>query len=252
MIPNWLSALSLLAILTGCICALVMTLDILRRPQPMGIMNAVWPITGLYAGPLGLWFYFQFNRAPMSSAAGGHSAAHHGAHSDGHDGAHHHDGPGKPFPVIVATGSTHCGAGCTLGDIIAESLAFAYPAIAVWFGWHSLFDDKMFAVWLLDFVVAFALGIAFQYFAITPMRNLSLRDGLIAALKADTLSLISWQIGMYGFMAFAQFELFATGPTLTPAMPAFWFIMQIAMLCGFVTSYPVNWWLIRVGIKEEM
>lgn len=34
--------------------------------------------------------------------------------------------------------------------------------------------------------------------------------------------------------------------------PEFWFMMQIAMLCGFVTSYPVNWWLIRAGIKERM
>jgi len=29
-------------------------------------------------------------------------------------------------------------------------------------------------------------------------------------------------------------------------------MMQIAMLCGFVTSYPVNWWLLRSGVKEKM
>ncbi len=29
-------------------------------------------------------------------------------------------------------------------------------------------------------------------------------------------------------------------------------MMQIAMLAGFVSSYPVNWWLIRSGIKEAM
>jgi len=28
--------------------------------------------------------------------------------------------------------------------------------------------------------------------------------------------------------------------------------MQVAMLSGFATSYPVNWWLIRSGIKEKM
>ena len=32
----------------------------------------------------------------------------------------------------------------------------------------------------------------------------------------------------------------------------FWFMMQIAMLAGFVTSYPVNWWLLRSGVKEKM
>ena len=29
-------------------------------------------------------------------------------------------------------------------------------------------------------------------------------------------------------------------------------MMQIAMLAGFGTSYPVNWWLLRKGIKEAM
>ncbi len=29
-------------------------------------------------------------------------------------------------------------------------------------------------------------------------------------------------------------------------------MMQLAMIAGFITSYPVNWWLIKIGIKEEM
>ncbi|GJL58830.1 MAG: hypothetical protein NPIRA03_16870 [Nitrospirales bacterium] len=32
----------------------------------------------------------------------------------------------------------------------------------------------------------------------------------------------------------------------------FWFMMQIAMFAGFLTSIPVNWWLIKKGIKEKM
>jgi hypothetical protein len=29
-------------------------------------------------------------------------------------------------------------------------------------------------------------------------------------------------------------------------------MMQIAMVVGFATAYPVNWWLIARGIKERM
>jgi Domain of unknown function (DUF4396) len=29
-------------------------------------------------------------------------------------------------------------------------------------------------------------------------------------------------------------------------------MMQIAMVAGFVTAYPANWWLIRAGVKERM
>src|SRR5947208_530498 len=31
-----------------------------------------------------------------------------------------------------------------------------------------------------------------------------------------------------------------------------WFLMQIGMMLGFVTSWPVNRWLLRHGIKEPM
>ncbi|MEO6872424.1 MAG: hypothetical protein ABI233_09435 [Chthoniobacterales bacterium] len=37
---------------------MINTFDLLaEHPQPMGIMNVVWPITGLYAGPFALWGY---------------------------------------------------------------------------------------------------------------------------------------------------------------------------------------------------
>ena len=35
-------------------------------------------------------------------------------------------------------------------------------------------------------------------------------------------------------------------------MPEFWSTMQVAMIFGFLTSYPVNWWLLRSGLKEKM
>jgi len=144
--------------------------------------------------------------------------------------------------------------GCIVGDICAEWLVFAFPVIAVAFGWRSIFAEKMFAVWIVDFLFAYAFGIVFQYFTIAPMRGLSLGPGLVAAIKADTLSLTAWQIGMYGFMAVAFFAIFRAGlgVDLRTNSFEFWFMMQIAMLFGFVTSYPVNWWLLKTGLKEEM
>lgn len=167
------------------------------------------------------------------------------------------DPPAKrqtPFPVMVAKGTSHCGAGCCIGDILAEWLAFFMPVVAVWFGYQTLFAEKMFAVWIIDYLFAFVLGIAFQYFTIKPMRKLSPGQGLIQALKADALSLTAWQAGMYGFMALAQFYFFRhlLGMRLEVNSAEFWFMMQFAMIAGFATSYPVNWWLISVGIKERM
>lgn len=41
-------------------------------------------------------------------------------------------------------------------------------------------------------------------------------------------------------------------PALNPNGPVHWFMMQIAMSMGFVTTYPANRWLIKAGLKETM
>lgn len=200
----------------------------------MWIMDFVWPITALWAGPLGLWAYFQLGRRKSNAP-----------HKPEHLSGHH-----SPDWRATTVGALHCGAGCTLGDLLAESF-MAYAVGAMLFGWSwKLFGHRIFAAWIVDYVAAFAFGILFQYFTIKPMKKLKPAEGLVAALKADTLSLSAWQIGMYGWMAVATFGIF--GHELEKSDPVFWFMMQIAMLAGFITSLPVNWWLLRTSIKEPM
>jgi hypothetical protein len=235
--------LSIASLLLGALCALIILTHLFRHPQHMWIMNVVWPVTALFGSAWILWQYFTYGR--LAEDARARAAM-----------ARNEEMPSKltPFRVMVANGALHCGSGCALGDIVAEWMVFLIPSIAVWFGWQSLFTEKLFAVWIIDYIFAYAFGIVFQYFTIAPMRGLSFTDGLVAAIKADTLSLTAWQIGMYGFMAFAYFFLFGhvLGIKLTTDTVEFWFMMQIAMLFGFATSYPVNWWLIRTGVKERM
>jgi len=63
-----------------------------------------------------------------------------------------------PFPFKVAKGTLHCGSGCTLGDIIAESIALFSPSHCGLVRLYTLFDEKMFAVWVFDYVLAFIFG----------------------------------------------------------------------------------------------
>jgi hypothetical protein len=234
MIPLWLHVLAIVMLAGGIVIAIGIAVDELQHPQTMWIMDLVWPITALFGTIFALAGYIAYGRETTSR--------------------HRHGDHSTPFPVSVGKSTAHCGSGCTIGDIIAEWLCYFFPAIAIGFGWKWIFAEKMFAVWILDFILAFGFGIVFQYYAIVPMRKLSPREGIIAALKADSLSLTAWQIGMYGFMAFAQFYLFRCllGATLSVNSVEFWFMMQIAMVVGFITSYPVNWWLVRAAIKEAM
>ena len=239
MIPDWLHVMSQACLLAGIAFAIVIATDLARHPQRMWIMNVVWPVNALFGTVLTFWLYYRFGRL---------------ASHDADDKMRVDKKRKTPFPIMVAKGAMHCGAGCALGDLIAEGLALVFPVIAIWAGWKSLFAEKIFAIWVVDFVFAFVIGVAFQYFTIKPMRDLSTGEGIVQAIKADTLSLTAWQVGMYGFMAVAQFAIFrhAFGVKLEPVMPEFWFMMQIAMLAGFATSYPVNWWLIATGVKERM
>ncbi|MGH7023514.1 MAG: DUF4396 domain-containing protein [Caulobacteraceae bacterium] len=241
--PAWLHGMAIASLSVAITCAVVIGADETRRPQTMWIMNLVWPLTALFGGVLWLAGYLRWGRAPTRKQRQAMRSAGRGMKMGD-----------APMAVAVAKGASHCGAGCTLGDIIAEWLAFAWPGIAVALGWRWLFSEKIFAVWVLDYVVAFALGVAFQYFTIAPMRDLSVKDGILQALKADAASITSWQVGMYGCMAAVQFLWFRPvyGHIAEVATPEFWFAMQIAMLCGFVTAYPVNWLLVKYGVKEKM
>ena len=38
----------------------------------------------------------------------------------------------------------------------------------------------------------------------------------------------------------------------SPATPVFWFVMSMALLVGFILSYPMNWWLVSNHLKHGM
>jgi len=226
--PTWLTVLAWLSLASAFVCAGLIAADIFIRGfrQRMWIMNVVWPLTALYTGPLGWLAYRRWGRLnspryrPQSGARGHY-----------------------PFWVSVGISDTHCGAGCALGDVISEWALFAVGA--------TIAGVTLWPEYLADFALAFVFGIAFQYFAIAPMRRLGFRDGVIAALKSDALSVITFEIGLFGWMALFFFVFF-TDPHLAPDHAAYWFMMQIGMVLGFLTSYPANSWLIRHGIKEGM
>ncbi len=239
-----ITTIAIISIVVAIVCSLIILTDIVRHPQSMKIMNIVWPVTALYSGPLGLLAYYTIGRKGSAGKMMHHNKMNHGE-MKGMDMPMNKDinmHTKKPFWQSVLIGALHCGSGCTIGDIIAETFLLAVPV--------TLFGSKLYGGWLIDYIIAFVIGIVFQYFAIQPMKHLAPKEAVIAALKADTLSLTFWQIGMYGWMAISIFLIFHH--SLEASDPVFWFMMQIAMILGFLTAYPINWWLLKKGIKETM
>ncbi len=230
MSPPWLTLVAETSLIISALCAVIVAVDVFSRPQKMAIMNIVWPITPLYLGLIGLWAYFAIGRAKPKKVQ-----------SKDEEMDMDKDTQNPPWQSVF-TGVTHCGAGCTLGDVIAE--------FGVFFLGLTIAGATLWPAFIADFVMAYSLGIVFQYFSIVPMRGLGFKEGVIAAMKADTLSITAYEAGMFVWMALVYFVFFH--PHLRPNQPAYWLMMQIAMIFGFATSYPMNRWLIKRGLKEAM
>ncbi len=203
MPSTWFTALAWIVLAVAFASAMLILLDVYGRGyrMRMPVMEAVWPVTALYFGPAAVWAYRRFGRPTSRRWLTEHALD---------------EPPSKPGWAAVAVGVSHCGAGCTLGDIAAE---FAVFGLGVTVAGTALPYE-----YLGDYVLAVALGIGFQYFAIAPMRGLGLRDGLVAAIKADIVSLTAFEVGLFGWMAAMTF-VFYPDPHLHPSSPVYWFLM---------------------------
>lgn len=198
-----------LFILLAILSALIIVIDQFTRPRRrMWIMSLVWPLTALYAGPVGLLLYVRLGRHRSRSGS-------------------------------VTRSTLHCGAGCTLGDMVVALL----PPILV-------AGSPLVGHMTLALAGALLFGILFQYFALKTMKGKGFWRTLLDAFKADTLSVLAWQAGMYSGMAIAIFMIF--NESLSVKSPVFWWMMQLSMLLGFCTAYPVNFLLVESGLKKGM
>ena len=268
--------LSIFSLLIAFGSTLAVLAYIIRYPQPMKVMNAVWPLTTLWGGLPALWAFLSFGSPTRStshpsgtsprmtskkslkesSATSSESVSFPSSEQPSekpsesvsamnmHAAMHMNMEMGnQPFWQKVTLSTFHCGAGCTLADLIGECLG---PFLLIAIGLRGIVW-----MWILDYILALLIGAYFQYAAIRPtLPQLSAGAVFVRALKIDFLSLTSWQIGMY---AFSYFVFFVILPAPLPHDTwTFWYTMQLAMCVGFLFSYPMNWFLIRKGIKPAM
>jgi hypothetical protein len=228
--PSWFELLGWVALGLGFASALVIVADIvvLGNRQDMAIMDIAFPLTALYMGPIALWAYFARGRRMSRKRMHMHMAG-------------MEEGARDSF-WQVSLSDSHCGAGCALGDIGGEWIVWAT-------GWTIGSTAELGPEYILDLPLAWIFGILFQYFVIAPVRG---QVGRLAplgdAIKSDTLSVLSFEVGLFGWMALTQYVIWKAPIDSS----SHWFIMQIGMILGFATSWPVNRWLLRRGIKEPM
>ena len=114
MAPMWLTVVAwlYLSVCFGCAALIAYDIFVSGHRQPMGVMNAVFPITALYFRPAGAGVLLAVGRTATGTGHGagmGHPASDRGE---------------RPWWVMMATEVSHCGSGCVLGDVISEFIIF--------------------------------------------------------------------------------------------------------------------------------
>jgi Domain of unknown function (DUF4396) len=129
----------------------------------------------------------------------------------------------------------HCLAGDATGIVIAAAIV---PA----FGLPNGVDL------VIEYVSAFVVGLL--VFQALMMRGMYGGDYLLAVRKtffAETVSMNAVMVGMIPAMVVLMHRVPSARSRTTPE---FWFVMGLATIAGGFTAYPINWWLVRSGLKH--
>jgi hypothetical protein len=131
----------------------------------------------------------------------------------------------------------HCVAGDGVGILAGAVIA-------------SLFHLSKSADIGLEYALGFGFGWSvFQSLFMRGMAGGSCLRALSGTFFPELLSMNCLMAGMVPAMTLAMKS--APG-SHNPSGPAFWFIMSMALLVGFITAYPMNWWLVSRHMKHGM
>lgn len=219
MPPTWLTVLAWLSLAASFLSAGAVSYDIYGRGlrQPMRVMEAVWPITAPYLGPFGWLAYARLGRPSAPPA----------------------DAEWTGFAVS----GTHCGAGCALGDVIGEWVAFAtaftIAGVRPVAGIHLRLRARL---RLRDPLSV--LGDQADGRAQSPSRSLG-RDWGRHVVRRRVRG---GNVRVDG----ARLRRAVQASTPGTNHAGYWLMLQIAMAIGLVTTYPVQIRLIRRGVKHAM
>lgn len=209
---------SLLGIWFGltAISVLYMSYDLFTRTPAMKVMKWGWLLVALYTGPVALLLYVVSCREPA---------------------------PGTHEKFIAplwkqAIGSTiHCLAGDATGIIVAASITLT---LGLPMGLDSI----------VEYVSGFAFGLLiFQALFMKGMLGGSYGQAVRATWLSEWLSMNAVMAGMIPVMVILMSHDMRS---MNPLSLRFWGIMSLATLIGAVLAYPVNWWLVKRGLKHGM
>jgi hypothetical protein len=200
--------------LTG-LSVLYVAIDIQATPESP-VLKWGFVLLTAYTGPLGAFLYVLGCREPLP-------------------GLHERYVAVRWRQVLGST--MHCVAGDGVGILAGAVIASVMQLSGV-----------------LDVALEYVLGFGFGW---TIFQALFMRGDAGGSYKSalrQTLfpELLSMNVLMAGMVPTMMLAMKYVHGAHDPSGPTFWFVMSMALLVGFVTAYPMNWWLVSRHFKHGM
>lgn len=191
-------------------------LDIRKTPE-VTVLKWGFILLTIYTGPLGVFLYVGLGcREPLPGLHERYTAA-------------------RWRQVLGST--IHCVAGDGVGILVGV-------VIATFLHVTPLVDIT------LEYLLGFGFGwTIFQAFFMRGVSGGSYGRALSNTFIAELLSMNGVMAGMIPVMTLAMANIPGSHD---PLSLTFWFIMSMALLAGFIVTYPINWWLVANNLKHGM
>ncbi|TAL91462.1 MAG: DUF4396 domain-containing protein [Rhodanobacter sp.] len=201
-------------VLTGLSVAFV-AIDIRSTPESP-VLKWGFVLLTAYTGPLGAFLYVLGCREPLP-------------------GLHERYTAVRWRQVLGST--MHCVAGDGVGILVGAVIASTMQLTGV-----------------LDVTLEYVLGFGFGWTIFQALFMRGEAGGSYKAALRNTFfpELLSMNVLMAGMVATRILAAKHVTGAHDPAGPAFWFVMSMALLVGFVVAYPMNWWLVSRHLKHGM
>jgi len=201
-------------ILTAASVAFV-TIDIRKTPESI-VLKWGFILLTLYTGPFGVFLYVLGCREPLPGLHESYVAV-------------------RWRQVLGST--MHCVAGDGVGILVGAVIG-SFLALPM----------------LKDVALEYVLGFGFGW---SIFQSLFMRDSvggsyLLALKKTFIPELVSMNCLMAAMVPVSSIAKAHVPGSESALSPAFWFIMSMALLAGFIAAYPMNWWLVSNHLKHGM
>jgi hypothetical protein len=184
-----------------------------EKSLAMKTMRWGWVLLTLYTGVLALAIYWVLHRASAPK-------------------------PSEPPLWKQSVESTiHCVAGDATGILVAA-------VVTIWLRLPMSLEV------IVEYGAGFAVGLfIFQALCMKQSINGSYWSAVKSTLLSEMLSMNAVMTGMIPVMVILMSRDMSA---MDPSSVRFWGTMSFAFVVGTVTTYPVNWWLVKRGLKHGM